>query len=90
MVSRNSNPFWTEDTVAAAVLASAGTGLFQNRLDTIVGALNYPMLETLVQCWPVLLILSGLVLLVMKRSSEKSSLQVVPSRNGEVTHDNRM
>ena len=69
-MTRNQYPFWTHDTVAAAVLAGVGTASFQSRLDVWAGKLNIPAVTALVHGWPMLLIFLGLVMLVIHPVSE--------------------
>ena len=51
-MARNHYPFWTHDTVAAAVLAGVGTASFQSRLDAWAANLNIPVVTALVHGWP--------------------------------------
>ena len=69
-MASNQYPFWTHDTVAAAVLAGVGTASFQSRLDVWAGKLNIPAVTALVHGWPMLLIFAGLVLLVIHPMQE--------------------
>ena len=56
--------FWTEDIIAAAILAaSGGTTLLLAKLRTIALEQHLPLLHTLVQWWPLLLIAGGVILL---------------------------
>lgn len=56
--------FWTEDIIAAAILAaSGGTTLLLTKLRTIALEQHLPLLHTLVQWWPLLLIVGGVILL---------------------------
>jgi len=80
-MARNHYPFWTHDTVAAAVLAGVGTASFQSRLDVWAANLNIPVVTALVQGWPMLFIFAGLVLLVMHPVTEARS----PKATGEST-----
>jgi hypothetical protein len=65
MASSSQYPFWTHDTVAAAVLAGVATASAQSRLDTWAARLNLPTITALVHGWPMLLILAGLILLLV-------------------------
>ena len=56
--------FWTEDIIAAAILAaSGGTTLLLTKLRAIALEQHLPLLHTLVQWWPLLLIVGGVILL---------------------------
>jgi hypothetical protein len=56
--------FWTEDIIAAAILAaSGGTTLLLTKLRTIALEQHLPLLHTLVQWWPLILIAGGVILL---------------------------
>jgi uncharacterized membrane protein YdcZ (DUF606 family) len=56
--------FWTEDIIAAAILAaSGGTTLLLTKLRTIALEQHLPLLHTLVQWWPLILIVGGVILL---------------------------
>jgi hypothetical protein len=65
MASSSQYPFWTHDTVAAAVLAGVATASAQSRLDAWATRLNVPTITALVHGWPMLLILTGLILLLI-------------------------
>lgn len=65
MASSSQYPFWTHDTVAAAVLAGVATASAQTRLDAWAAQLNVSTITALVHGWPMLLILVGLVLLLV-------------------------
>lgn len=65
MAYSNPYPFWTHDTVAAAILAGVGTASAQSRLDAWAARLNVPAITALVHGWPTLLILAGLILLLI-------------------------
>ena len=55
--------FWTEDIIAAAILAaSGGTTLLLTKLRAIALEQHLPLLHTLVQWWPLLLIIGGVIL----------------------------
>ena len=73
MTNSNHYPFWTSDTVAAAVLAGVGTASFQSRLDLWAAHLNIPAVTVLVHGWPMLMIFAGLVLLVIHPAAERST-----------------
>ena len=56
--------FWTEDIIAAAILAaSGGTTLLLTKLRAIALEQHLPLLHTIVQWWPLLLIIGGVILL---------------------------
>ena len=69
-MASNHYPFWTHDTVAAAVLAGVGTASFQSRLDALAVKLNVPAVTAMVHGWPMLMIFVGLVLLVIHPMAE--------------------
>jgi hypothetical protein len=74
----NNQSFWTEDIIAAAILAATGgTALLLNKLDDLALSLNFPVLHELVQWWPALLILAGLILLLANQSSESGARKPV-------------
>jgi hypothetical protein len=81
-MTSNQYPFWTHDTVAAAVLAGVGTASFQSRLDVWAGKLNIPAVTAIVHGWPMLLIFLGLAMLVIHPVSEA---QVSKRTTGEST-----
>lgn len=55
--------FWTEDIIAAAILAASGaTTLLLTKLRAIALEQHLPLLHTLVQWWPMLLIVGGVIL----------------------------
>jgi hypothetical protein len=64
MTSSKRYPFWTQDTMAAAVLAGVGTASVQSRLEAWAYGLNIPAVTALVHYWPVLMIIAGLILLL--------------------------
>lgn len=61
-MARQNQRFWTEDTIAAAILAGTGMGLVQRKLDAMAGRLDSPALHLALQLWPMVLIILGLVL----------------------------
>lgn len=65
MASGNQYPFWTHDTVAAAILAGVATASAQSRLDAWADRLNVAAVTALVHGWPVFMILAGLILLLV-------------------------
>lgn len=65
MARGNRYPFWKDDTIAAAALAATGTAAFQSKLDALATQWNIPALSALVQWWPLLLIIGGLIVLLV-------------------------
>ena len=63
MASRKRYPFWTQDTIAAAVMAGVGTASVQSKLEAWASGVNIPAVTALVHYWPVLMIIAGLILL---------------------------
>jgi hypothetical protein len=59
-------PFWTHDTVAAAVLAGVGMASLQSKLDGVASELNVPVITALVHGWPMVALFASLILLVMR------------------------
>jgi hypothetical protein len=86
MARSNHYPFWTHDTVAAAVLAGVGTASFQSKLDAWAAKLNVPAVTALVHGWPMLLILAGLILLVIHPVSD-SSIVTSDRKSPEISHE---
>ena len=64
MTSRKRYPFWTQDTIAAAVMAGVGTASVQSKLEAWASGVNIPAVTALVHYWPVLMIIAGLILLL--------------------------
>lgn len=87
-MARNLYPFWTHDTVAAAVLAGVGTASFQSKLDVWAAKLNIPAVTALVHGWPMLFIFAGLVLLVIHSATEAPSSKAT-SESTERSHGYR-
>jgi hypothetical protein len=86
MARSNHYPFWTHDTVAAAVLAGVGTASFQSKLDAWAAKLNVAAVTALVHGWPMLLILAGLILLVIHPVSD-SSIVTSDRKSSEISHE---
>jgi hypothetical protein len=86
MASSNHYPFWTHDTVAAAVLAGVGTASFQSKLDAWASKLNVPAVTALVHGWPMVLILAGLILLLIHPVAESSSAKH-DRESTEISHE---
>jgi hypothetical protein len=85
MVS-NQYPFWTYDTVAAAVLAGVGTASFQSKLDVWASKLNIPAVTAIVHGWPMLLIFLGLVMLVIHPVNEPRVSRPAPGESTRSSH----
>jgi hypothetical protein len=66
MARGNHYPFWTHDTVAAAVLAGVGAASFQIKLDALASELKIPAITACVHAWPMLLIFAGVVMLLVQ------------------------
>jgi hypothetical protein len=66
MARSNSYPFWTHDTVAAAVLAGVGAASFQIKLDALASELKIPAITACVHAWPMLLIFAGVVMMLVQ------------------------
>jgi hypothetical protein len=91
MARSNHSPFWTHDTVAAAVLAGVGAASLQIKLDALADELNIPMLTACIHAWPMVLIFAGLALLLVQsaaRDAKKDekpqaarTLEILPARN---------
>jgi len=64
MTRRKRYPFWTQDTIAAAVMAGVGTASVQSKLEAWARGVNIPAVTALVHYWPVLMIIAGLILLL--------------------------
>lgn len=54
------------DANALVTVAAASLALLQSQLEVVVSRLHFPALHPLVQWWPVLLIMAGLIVLVTK------------------------
>ena len=65
MASNRRYPFWTQDTIAAAILAGVGTASVQSKLEAWASGVNIAAVTVLVHYWPVLMILAGLILLLI-------------------------
>ena len=61
---------WTEDTIAGAILGCVGSFFVQAKLQTLAAKLNSPLVDGVLQWWPVLFIVAGLVLLLTRSSSQ--------------------
>ncbi len=89
MASNYHSPFWTEDTVAAATLAATGSAAFQSKLSALAIKWNMPALYALVQWWPMLLIIAGLILLLVHPRAEASQPHAAssPQEHTEIHHE---
>ena len=76
----NQHPFWTHDTVAAAVLAGVGAASLQIKLDALASELNIPMLTACIHAWPMALIVAGLVLLLVHSGAREPKTHVWESQ----------
>ena len=88
-MTSNQYPFWTHDTVAAAVLAGVGTASCQSRLDVWASKLNIPAVTALVHGWPMLLIFLGLVMLVIHPVSEPQAARPTAGESRRSSHGSR-
>jgi len=88
MARSKSNPFWKDDTIAAAVLAATGTAAFQGKLDALAIRRNSPAMSALVEWWPLLLIIGGLILLLLNPVAQNKAYTRMPSlrANTETRH----
>jgi hypothetical protein len=59
--------FENEATLVVATVVALGQILFESKVETIISKLHFLMLDPLVQWWPLLLIVAGVVLLVKDR-----------------------
>lgn len=62
-----------EDTVAAAILSSAGALLLFGQLDIVSSRLHLSVAGSWLQWWPVLFIVSGIALMVSHRAGRSRS-----------------
>ncbi len=86
MARNNHGPLWNQDVVLAVGLAVAGMAVLQSKLFSSAAAMELPLLNwlaawKLIAWWPVLLIVSGVVLWVWQiranRRSKKRTRSVV-------------
>ena len=89
MARNNQGPLWNQDVVLAVGLAVAGMAVLQSKLISSAAAMELPLLNwlaalKLIAWWPVLLIVSGVVLWVWQiranRRSKKRTRSVVQTR----------
>ena len=84
--------FWTEDIIAAAILAaSGGTTLLLTKLRAIALEQHLPLLHTLVQWWPLLLIVGGVILLFTSQVEvrDRHAARITSRSYTEKIHDSR-
>ena len=62
---------WTEDTIAGAILGCVGSFFVQGKLLDVAASLNSPFIGALLQWWPLVFIVTGLVVLLRRNSSER-------------------
>jgi hypothetical protein len=62
--------FWTDDTVAAAVLAGVGMASLQSKLDGFANDLNVPLITAFAHDWPLVALFASLILLVVNSAGE--------------------
>jgi len=88
MARGNRYPFWKDDTIAAAALAATGTAAFQSKLDALAFRWHSPALSALVEWWPLLLIIGGLIVLLLhpRAPSEMRSSAPRLQTNTETHH----
>ena len=78
--------FWTEDIIAAAILAaSGGTTLLLTKVRAIALEQHLPFLHTLAQWWPLLLIVGGVILLFTNQI-ETRNRSAAPWRDPGAAH----
>lgn len=79
-------PFWTHDTVAAAVLAGVGMASLQSKLDGVASELNVPVVTALVHGWPLAALFASLVMLVMRSvgEAERSERKMENGKRDEI------
>jgi hypothetical protein len=76
--SRNS-----ADTVAAAILSTTGAVLLFGQLDIVSSRLHLSLLPSWVEWWPLVLVVSGTVLLLMHQSKLRSLKRQAQSASNE-------
>ena len=62
--------FWTQDRIAVIVLVGAAIGGLQGKVAKFAMELNLPVLNAFVQWWPLLLIISGLILWLVEGNQD--------------------
>ena len=84
MERNDHSPFWNQDAITSAGLAFAGMAVLQSKLLPAASELNLPIIRVLldwkiIEWWPVLLIVSGLVLWVRTARQNRSKRAVSES-----------
>ncbi|HWX93507.1 MAG TPA: hypothetical protein VNY29_12825 [Terriglobales bacterium] len=87
MARFNSYPFWTHDTVAAAVLAGVGAASFQIKLDALASELKIPAITACAHAWPMFLIFAGVLMLLVQPVAGADGAQ--RREDDEVGHQRR-
>ena len=82
MTGSGNKTFWTDDTIAGAILGCVGGLFLQSKLDVLIAKLNNPVLATSLKLWPLLFIVAGLVLLLGRSSGGNSSRQTTIGQLG--------
>ena len=89
-MTADNKKFWTEDIIAATILAaSGGTTLLLTKLRAIAVEQHLPVLHLLVQWWPLLLIFGGVVLLFINQTSgakDRNAAQINSRSYTEKSH----
>ncbi|HEV3038680.1 MAG TPA: hypothetical protein VHA33_12970 [Candidatus Angelobacter sp.] len=80
--------FENEATLVAVTVVALGQTLFQSKVETIISKLHFLMLHPVMQWWPLLLIVAGVVLLVKDRlgtthAHETTRREVTNEQRGE-------
>jgi hypothetical protein len=78
------------DANALVAVAGASLALLQDKLDIALSRFHFPALHSLVQWWPILLILSGLIVLVVNWNAKGAWFGSKPSVSAaqrELTHE---
>jgi hypothetical protein len=70
MASSQRYSFWTQDTVAAAVLAGVGMASLQSKLDGFANELNVPLITAFAHGWPLVVLFASLILMVVNSVGE--------------------
>jgi len=73
-MARRRFPFWTHDTVAAAVLAGVGMASLQSKLDGLAGELNISVVTAVVHGWPMVALFASLILLIVHSVGQAETL----------------
>jgi hypothetical protein len=80
-------PFWTHDTVAAAVLAGVGMASLQSKLDRVANELNISAVSACVHGWPMLALFAAFGLLLVDSAGESRERERVPSQDNDVSEE---